>query len=256
METGKRKKVAIWLVEAYFGVFVLTALLGTIYIDVLYSEGYSIEYLNFLFFIIPLFIRGGLLAGGVFILGQLLNKVTRCFFYKSVVGLAVLPFITSWISLLGSYNDAMFTSFVSFVIALFSVILLMSGAGMIRQNLSVDADVSSKLRLFQTGVVLNIGELCIYNFIGYIGLDINILFPSLLCNIINWIGTICITWGLIGIIKSGLIGENRKEEGGDKISGGWLSRPVSGAVCFLTLWLFFVLFLIPEVCNFLNIELW
>lgn len=254
MKVETRKKAAIWLVGIYFWVIVLNILLRYIYGDVFLSKEYSIGYFSFLFGVIPLFIRGGLLVGCVSILGRLLNKVTRCFFYKSVAGLAVLPFIEVCINCFLNGSD--FT-FISLVAGLFEMLLLMSGAGMIRQNLSVDAYAASKLRLFQTGVVLNYGFSCISSIVFWVwdGYYFGALFPLSFGDIISWIGIICIIWGLIGIIKSDLIGENRKEDGDGKISGGWLSRPVAGAVCFLALWGFLIL-LIPDVCNLLNIELW
>lgn len=80
MKVETRKKAAIWLVGIYFWVIVLNILLRYIYGDVFLSKEYSIGYFSFLFGVIPLFIRGGLLVGCVSILGRLLNKLPAVFF--------------------------------------------------------------------------------------------------------------------------------------------------------------------------------
>lgn len=249
MKEKTRKTVAIGLLWVYLGVIVLLLLLNYTYVGDLYSEGYSFEYLQIWFATIPLLIRIGLLAGSVLVLSRLLNKVTRCFFYRLVGGLAVLPFINSFLWLFGIPTGN--KSIISCVINLVAVIILMSGAGIISQNYSLNAYSSSKLRLFQTGVLLSFGTRCIVSFINWVlfwfgGMQM----PSLLSNIMDWVGIICIFWGLIGIIKSDLVSESRKEEVFDRTGGGWLSRPVIGSVCFVALLWCFV-FLLPDICKLL-----
>lgn len=254
MKEKTRKTVAIGLLWVYLGVIVLLLLLNYTYVGDLYSEGYSFEYLQIWFATIPLLIRIGLLAGSVLVLSRLLNKVTRCFFYRLVGGLAVLPFIDSFLWLFGIPTED--KSIISCVIALFAVIVLMSGAGVISRNYTQNAYTWSKLRLFQTGVILSFGIWYFTAFIEWVASWFGgIQMPSMLSNIISWIGTICIVWGLIGIIKSDLVSESRKVDVFDRTGGGWLSRPVIGAVCFLGFLSCFV-FLVPDICRLLNIELW
>lgn len=254
MKEKTRKTVVIGLLWVYLGVIVLNFLLQYTYVGDLYSEGYPWKYLQIRFAIIPLLIRIGLLMGSVFLLSRLLNKVTRCFFYRLVLGLTVLPFIDSFVLFFRIPMED--KSIISCVIALFAVIILMSGAGIFSRNYTLNAYTWSKLRLFQTGVILSFGTWCFTAFIEWVASWFGgMQMPSLLTSIINWIGIICIFWGLTGIIKSDLVSESRKEEVFDRPDGGWLSRPVIGAVCFLGFLSCFV-FWVPDICRLLNIELW
>lgn len=255
MNEKTRKTAAIGLLGVYFGLLVLTAIVRNIYFLEMLREGYSIAYLQPVFELIPLLIQIGALLGSILVLRELLNRVTRCFFNRLVTGLVILPFINSIAVFFISrvISRAGYIYLISSGILLFAVIILMSGVGIISRNYSLNAYTSSKLRLFQTGIVLCYGSSTVSLFYNWLNSSLSSL--SLLNELINWIGTICIVWGLIGIIKSDLVSESRKEEVFDRPDGGWLSRPVIGAVCFLGFLSCFV-FLVPDICRLLNIELW
>lgn len=255
MKEKTRKTVAIGLLWVYFGLLVLTAILRNICFLEMLREGYSIAYLELLFGLIPLLIQVGVLLGSILMLRKLLNKVTRCFFNRLVTGFVILLLLPS-ISLVSFISRMGYIYLISYGILLFAIIIIMSGAGIISRNYSLNAYTSSKLRLFQTGVLLSFGISCIAYFIDWVMVLFGgIQIPFLLMSMIDWIGIVCIAWGLIGIIKSDLVSEGRKEDVFDKTGGGWLSRPVIGAVCFLALLSCFV-FLFPDICNLLDIALW
>lgn len=251
MNEKTRKTAAIGLLGVYFGLLVLTAIVRNIYFLEMLWEGYSIAYLQLVFELIPLLIQIGVLLGSILVIRKLLNRVTRCFFNRLVTGLFILPFINSIAVFF--ISRAGYIYLISSGILLFAVIILMSGVGLISKNYSLNAYTSLKLRLFQTGVVLCYGSSTVSLFYNWLNSSLSSL--SLLNELINWIGTICIVWGLIGIIKSDLVSESRKEEVFDRPDGGWVSRPVIGAVCFLGFLSCFV-FLVPDICRLLNIELW
>lgn len=244
MKEKTRKILAIGLIWLSFGVQVCNLIASVFYWDILYEMGYSLKDLTLLFNIAPLLLLVGSLVGSVLILRKLLNRVTRSFFYRSVAW-CVLEFIvvlTVWLSNIDS-NDLM--EIIWFFCNLLTLLLIMSGAGMLSQNYTMSAYIASKLRLFQTGVVLIYGRVLVFRILWWLRGSFFYSPLETINTIISWIGIICMILGMIGIIKSDLVSESCKGDVFGQIDGGWLSRPVIGVVCFVGLLTCFVFFL-PE----------
>lgn len=197
-----------------------------------------------------LFISGCFLFAGIWALKRLLNAVTRRFFYRLFIGLFICEVIGCVIMGLLGLAEISGVQWIWQLISLAKVIILMSGAGIISRNYTLNAYLALKLRLFQTGIVLRLSGFAfniIYNLywkvpdhvIVDISLDheikIALQLSSQLIPVINFIyaiGLVCLFLGLVGIIRSDLLSEERRAEVFGKIGGGWFSRPVIGGVCF------------------------
>lgn len=224
MKEKTRKTLAIGLLA--IGLFV--PLVGS-YIPVEWWVGGVSGMSNYMWGLVDSFwllIRGCFLFMGIWVLNKLLNAVTRRFFYRLFIGLFICVAIGFVIRLLLNLSDISVTSRIWSLESLAVVIILMSGAGIIGRNYTLDAYLSSKLRLFQAGVVLTFIEIAAVASWGYANTF------DLVNNLIGLIGYLCLFLGLVGIIRSDLLSGERKGEVFSNIGGGWFSRPVIGGVCF------------------------
>ena len=263
MKEKTRKSLAIWLLGMGIGIFILKNLInpgmlieafgGNIFemsAD-MSSEMWAMKWsmmMNSISACIIL-IEGVFWFGGILILRKLLNVVTCKFFYRLIIGIILIPLVLSVVNILLFFTKTEIPLWFYVIFTFVKVVIVMSGAGVVRRNYILDSFLTSKLRLFQTGVLLLFSGFVFTAFWWYfknVGIESRelslMLSPIQYVNMVVYIaGCVCLFLGLKGIIQSDLLGENRKEDVFENVGGGWGGRPVIGAVGYCVFLLIFTI---------------
>ena len=109
-------------------------------------------------------------------------------------------------------GPASLSMLISLITSVFMILLLMSGSELITRYYRLDMMTASKVRLFQMGALIY----PLFSFLPYVVVIVNLL----------------MFLGLMGIIRSDLLTEERSGEDCGVVKVAWWSRPVVAMVCF------------------------
>lgn len=267
MKENTRKSLAIWMLGG--GIVILG--LGNYIPSVAWLKVFgmdiseiSTEYwgvVNSSVYLCINLIVGCFWYGGILILKKLLNTVTCKFFNRLIIGFIIIPVGFGIVDVIGflvhvSGMPTWFPWIILFTMA--EMIVVMSGAGIVRKNYILDTYLASKLRLFQTGILLGGSGFVISVLWWYfqnVGMEFRelslMLNPMQYVNMVVYIaGYVCLFLGLKGIIQSDLLGENRKEDVFENVGGGWGERPVIGVVGYCAFLLIFTILAFQTVVTY------
>lgn len=264
MKEETRKTLAIWLLGIGIGINILKNFIppmicfeaiGMNIFEMTKEEWAMMFNLFSLFFIL---IVGGFCYGSVLTLKRLLNTVTYRFFNRFIVAFVMLPIVLCIISIVLSLFKVDIPYWLSVISVIAGMIVMMSGAGVIRKNYILDTCLTSKLRLFQTGVLFTFSTFAVTAIWGYFQYPAceSIDYRSMIQPMgwVNWVlslgGYVCLFLGLKGIIRSDLLGESRKEDVFEQVGGGWGERPVIGAIGYCVFLLIFTILAFQTVVTY------